>query len=359
MEEEKNKTVAVEKEQQHRKCGCEKYGKHLPKIIGVVFLVVMLGGYGYYKLIWSKHNLTVTQAKTKIEDFINNNLMQGGAKANITSVTKENGMFKVMVEIGEGAQKQEITSYLSADGGKFFPNVMDIAETEKQIADQKGAETKSVAEIPKTDKPTVELFVMSYCPYGTQIEKGILPVLETLGAKIDYKLKFVDYAMHDKKELDENLKQYCIQKNETKKLNVYLKCFLKDSEQAKNCLNTAGVNMTILTSCITATDKQFKVTESFNDKASWNNGTYPPFNVDKEANTQYSVKGSPTLIINGVEASASGRDSANLLKTICSGFKTEPKECSTELSSVVPSAGFGEGSAAATKGASAEASCEN
>jgi len=49
---------------------------------------------------------------------------------------------------------------------------------------------------------------MSYCPYGTQIEKGILPVINALGNKIKFSLKFVDYAMHGKKEIDENSRQY-------------------------------------------------------------------------------------------------------------------------------------------------------
>jgi len=290
-----------------------------------------------------------------VENFINNNLLRDGTKANIASVSKENGMFKVLVEIGEGAQKQEITSYLSTDGTKFFPSVMNIAETEQKMADQKEAEAKPAAEIPKTDKPVVELFVMSYCPYGTQIVKGILPVLDTLRTKIDYKMKFVDYAMHDKKEIDENLKQYCIQKNEPKKLSAYLKCFLKDDKQAEACLKTAGVSSTLLGNCISATDKQFKITEKYGDKSTWSNGSFPPFDVDKEANDKYGVQGSPTLVVNGVEAASSGRDAKNLLKTICSGFKAEPKECATELSAAAPAPGFGDGTAAS--GSAGGAAC--
>ncbi len=147
-----------------KKCDCEKIKKFRPQIIAVLLLIIVAGGFGYYKLVWKKHNLTQAEAKTKVTDFINNNLMQEGMKAEISSVTKENGMFKVAVKIGEGAQQQEIISYLSVDGTKFFPNVMDIAETEQKIAEQKKAQAEAVpaAEIPKTNKPTVELFVMSY-----------------------------------------------------------------------------------------------------------------------------------------------------------------------------------------------------
>jgi len=37
----------------------------------------------------------------------------------------------------------------------------------------------------------------------------------------------------------------------------------------------------------------------------------------------------------------SGRDSASLLKTICSGFSNQPEECSESLPSVSPTPGFG------------------
>lgn len=341
-----------------KKCNCEKIKKFWPQIIAVLFLIIVAGGFGYYKLIWKKHNLTQTEAKAKVEDFINNNLMQEGMKAEIGSVTKENGMFKVAVKIGEGKQQQEIISYLSLDGTKFFPNVMDIAETEQKVAEQKKAQAEAVpaAEIPKTDKPTVELFVMSYCPYGTQIEKGILPVIDALGAKISYSLKFVNYAMHEKKEIDENLKQYCIQKNEPAKLSPYLKCFLKDSAKSDACSISTGINAAKLAGCIAETDAQFKITEQYNDKDSWSNGAFPPFNVNKEDNEKYGVKGSPTLVINGVETSAAGRDAASLLKTICFGFNKEPKECLAKLSATVPSAGFGEGAAVA---GNTDAACGN
>lgn len=371
MDEEKKDAAASaepaeKKEEQHSEKKHKRRAKNqTAKMVFVAILALLVVGYGYYELVWMKHNLTVAQAKTKAGDFINNTLMKGsGQNAEITSVTKENGMFKVMVSIGSGAQAQEITSYLSADGTKFFPSVMDIAETEKQMADQSNpSQQKPAAEIPKTDKPTIDLFVMSYCPYGTQIEKGILPVLKTLGTKVDFKLRFVSYSMHndlatnDRKELDENLRQYCIQKNQPAKLDDYLTCFLKTQEpgQENTCMTQAGVNATTVASCMKQADTQFNVTKDFQDKSTYQ-GSFPLFEVDKADNEKYGVQGSPTLIINGVEAASAGRDSASLLKTICSAFNTQPKECSTELSSASPAPGFGDGTASGSTGS---ASCGN
>ena len=181
---------------------------------------------------------------------------------------------------------------------------------------------------------------MSYCPYGTQMEKGILPAVTALGKKVNFEIKFNDYAMHGEKELKENLVQYCIQKEQASKFNEYLTCFLKSSDSAA-CLASAKINTSKNDSCVAKTDKEFNVTDDFKNNTNYK-GPYPGFDISKDDNAKYNVGGSPTLIINGTEVSAA-RDSASLLKTICSAFKEAPEECNTVLSSASPAAGFGEG----------------
>jgi len=192
--------------------------------------------------------------------------------------------------------------------------------------------------MPKKEKPEVELFVMSHCPFGTQIEKGMLPVARLLGDKIDFNVKFCSYAMHGKKEIDEQTLQYCIQKEHNDKYLDYLACFLKEGNTG-DCLKEAELDGKLDT-CIAETDAEFKITEKFNDKSTWSGGRFPLFDVDKELNEKYGVRGSPNLVINGVTAKT-GRDPASLLSAICTGFKDKPAECNEKLSSASPSAGFG------------------
>jgi len=203
--------------------------------------------------------------------------------------------------------------------------------------------------MPKKEKPEVELFVMSHCPFGTQIEKGILPVLNLLGDKIDSKIRFCSYAMHGKKELDEQTLQYCIQKEYNDKYLDYLACFLKEGK-TDDCLKEVELDGK-LDKCIAETDAEFKITEKFNDKSTWSGGRFPLFDIDKELNEKYGVRGSPNLVINGITAQ-SGRDSASLLDAVCTGFKVKPAECNEKLSSDNPSPGFGfeEGSSTSTGG---------
>lgn len=286
--------------------------------------------------------LTLEEAKAKAVDFINNNLMQPGSTVSIKEASEENGMYKLEINMSNG---QEVTSYITKDGKKFFPQVMDIKEAEEKNAD-KPTEPQAAANVPKAEKAKVELFVMSHCPYGTQIEKGILPAVKALGDKVDFELKFCDYAMHGKKELDEQLNQHCIQKNEPDKLYSYLDCFL-EADDGAGCLTKTKISSSKLNACVKATDREYKVTELFNDKSTWTNGRFPQFNVDKADAAKYDVKGSPGLVINGSKIS-SGRDAASLLKVICNGYENPPAECSTELSSAAPSPGFGGGTGSDT-----------
>jgi len=237
-----------------------------------------------------------------------------------------------LYEISISYQGRTIPLYVTKDGKYLVQGIapLEVGEFEQEPAPQ---------EVPKSDKPIVELFVMSHCPFGTQMEKGILPVVELLGDKIDFEVKFVYYAMHGEVEVTEELNQYCIQKEQGDKFLDYLTCFLEDGD-GDRCLTAVGIDREALTSCTAATDAAFDITKNLEDEASWLSGRFPLFNIYKEDNEKYDVGGSPTLIINGVQASAA-RNSASLLSVICSAFNEAPKECETELSSATPSSGFG------------------
>jgi hypothetical protein len=289
------------------------------------------------------------QAKAQITDYINNDLLAGAPyKATVNSISEANGLYKLSINVNN----QTLDVYMTRDASMFFPQAIDMTKkTAAASSTADNTQAPTVQEVTKkTAKPTVELFVMSQCPYGTEIEKGILPVVKNLGKKIDFTVKFCDYSMHGQNEINEEMSQYCIQKNEPQNYQAYLSCYLASQGQpadAAACVKSTKVNAAKLATCVAATDKTYKITAGYNDKTTWVNGTYPQFNIFKADNTKYSVQGSPTLVING-ENISSARDSASLLKTICSAFTTAPAECEAQLSSATPSAGFGNSGAAAS-----------
>lgn len=218
-------------------------------------------------------------------------------------------------------------------------NVAKANTDNKPVAIKNNDAVAPTPVVTKSDRPKVELFVMSYCPYGLQMEKAYLPAWELLKGKADIDVKFVSYAMHGKKEIDENTRQYCIGKESPDKLISYLKCFVGEDNSGK-CLTAVGLSDSKLASCVSSADKQFKITANFNDQTTWLSGRYPIYSVNADLNERYGVQGSPTLVINGAEASA-GRTPEAIKQAICAAFNNPPAECGKTLSNSAYSAGFG------------------
>lgn len=306
--------------------------------VGVATLIVLVAIIA--SLSWSNkkpyEEVSIREASLLAENFINNYLMPSGSRATIISTSEEYDLYKMTINIGS---ESPVESYVSKDGRLFFPQAIDMNTVSNDPLSAGNENNMPItADIPKNDKPVVELFVMTHCPYGTQMTKGILPVLETLGDKIDFELKFNDYAMRDRLEIDENLTQYCVQKEEPENLNNYLSCFLEAGE-TDACLAASVNNRGNIEACVSSTDEEFSITENYNNRVGWK-GNFPGFNINKEDNEKYGVSGSPTLIINGATVN-SNRDSASLLSTICSAFNVAPEECAEQLNNQSPTPGFG------------------
>ncbi len=274
-----------------------------------------------------------------------------GANAKLINASDSGSLYKIILSIeGKDGKSQEVPVYVTKDGKTLVPQPVPLTTTAAKKTSQ--SSTPTPTNIPKTDKPKVDLFVMAYCPYGTQMEKGILPVVKLLGDKIDFNIKFVYYSMHTSEgEVPEELRQYCIETEQNSKYLNYLKCFLEAGD-TKGCLSKTNIDESNLSSCVATTDKKFNVMANLNDKSSWLNGRFPRFDIYKAENEKYKVAGSPTLIVNGVQAS-SGRDSSSLMKTICSAFKVAPSECNTKFTAGTPSPGFGFGTATTQNNAAA------
>ncbi len=334
MEEKKEEKKEIMAHKEHHAKKSDVLEIKVPKLTNNPWIIVsvILAIAVVYFLFFNSNGIGEKQAGENLISFINS---QGQGTASVVSTEKSDGMYKVTVSYNG----QNIPVYVTLDGKSFTTSLIPLAQDNSGTGSGNDPTAPSTQDVPKSDKPKVELFVMSYCPFGTQIEKGILPVASLLKDKIDFQIKFVYYAMHDKKEIDENTIQYCIQKEQKDKFLTYMKCFLTAGDQA-GCLTSSGVDKNKVNACVSASDKQFNINANYNDKAKWLSGRYPLYDVDKADNTKYDVGGSPTLIINGVEVQ-SGRDSPSLLSAVCNSFNNKPKECETQLEAGTPSSGFG------------------
>lgn len=328
----------------------KKLNKNLIVAIAIVIAALLISGTIFYvnqKKEKIAGVLTAQQASQKATDFISKYLVEEGMKVSLEEVSEENGLYKIRFK----AEDQEYNSYVTKNGKLLFFNAIDMESIASQFQAQEKEKQEKEKEVLKSEKADVKLFVMSYCPFGLQMEKAFLPVYNLLKDKAEMGIYFVDYIMHEKKEIDENLRQYCIQKEEREKYPNYLECFVKEGDPEK-CLGQSGIDKGKMNSCIEKTDKEYKITELYNDKNSWLSGYYPRFNVHKDLNDKYGIQGSPTLVINDQVLNVE-RSPEKIKEAICQAFLTPPSECQQKLSENVPSPGFGEG-----EGRSQEGQCK-
>src|SRR3989338_5237653 len=259
------------------------------------------------------------EAGNTLASFINSN---GLGSAKYISSEKEGQLYKISIEV----DGQEAPIYVTLDGQYAIVFPIPITGNASTSNTDTTGTTNTPTEVPKSDKPKVELFIMSYCPYGTQMEKAILPVISTLKDKIDFKLRYTHFTLHGEKEDTENFRQLCIREQQGAKFLPYLQCIL-NSTDAYNpadqtaCMQKLGINKASVDSCVNTKAKDY-------------------FAADSKLSQGYGVQGSPTLVINGVEVQSS-RSPAAVLSTICSAFSTAPAECSTQLPTSQTSPGFG------------------
>lgn len=318
-------------------------------ILLVTAIIALLVGAIAGTVLLNPMQPTQGEVAAKLKTYLNNNaeVFFGPGISVDTRIKSSDGSFYVaeidIIEAGEVAAT--IETYITKDGVFLLsgaPLNMNEPLPGTETPEQPDAGTDTV-EVQKSAVPEVDLFVMSHCPFGTQVEKGIIPVAELLGDKINFNIRFVYYAMHGATEVNEQLNQYCIQKGQNELYLPYLKCFL-DAGDSETCLAQAGIDTAALAICTAAADTEFSVSANLADTTSYLSGNYPLFNIDKALNELYGVGGSPTLVVNGTTVSipnAGARSPANLLSIICEAFNESPEDCAATLSSEGPSSGFG------------------
>jgi len=357
---------SVPKEEQPSEQPSMKYAKIAVVSIAALIVGILIGqvalpglGIGLIALpseggegpVAGSETLDMAALQVKIESYLNENVLgPQGYEGKVIGINDYDADFyDVGVEImqnGQSMAKQNI--FLTKSGNALSGTVFFLDEPIPQPEPTPEPQpTPQPSELQKSERPVVELFIMSYCPYGLQAQKALLPAWDLLGEKADISIKFVDYIMHGWKEIEENNVQYCIQENEPEKYVEFAKCFAV-TDDSVGCREQVGIDEAQLTNCIAAADQQFGITAAFEDEASWLSGRYPVYSVHAGLNDQYGVGGSPSLIINGVSIPFSNRSPEGVKQAICNAFIDAPEECDEVLSSDQASPGIGGGTGAAT-----------
>jgi 2-hydroxychromene-2-carboxylate isomerase len=165
---------------------------------------------------------------------------------------------------------------------------------------------------PTGDKVSVEFYVMSQCPYGTEVEDAIAPVLESMGDSVDFKLDFilqetspgVFQSLHGDKEVKGDIIQLCAMKYYPEDYK-YVKMIVCQNKDAANvdtnwepCAKSLGMDVEKLRTCLNGDEGTTLLRESMNRA------------LAKEA------RGSPTMYVGG-EAYNGQRDALSFQRAIC------------------------------------------
>jgi len=268
-------------------------------------------------------------AAAKAISYINANLVQAGDSVSLVGVSDAGSFYLLNISYRD----QKITSYVSKDGKYLIPAAGYVLDMDKPLPETE-TESQQPTEVPKSDKPSVELFVMSFCPYGVQAEQAMAPVVDLFGSKADIKVRFIAgigdtidsvQSLHGPVEGKEDIRQLCIAKNyDTTAYWKYLaelndKCYpiYRNGDAAydacwKTAAENAGMDTAKIDSCITSEGVSL-------------------LKAEVTAADGYGASGSPTLIINGVMYN--GARTPEAFKTaICNAFNTAPSECGQTLS---------------------------
>lgn len=287
-------------------------------------------------------------------DYINNNQLSQ-TPATLVSASEESGIIKIKIKIGEN----EFDSYVTKDGRFLFPQTIEMKPEEKK-AEPEVKDDPANASLQKSDNAVLDAFVVSDCPYGLQMQRAIADavknapelasnvVVRYIGSISDGKA----YSMHDAglngEEAKENLRQICLREEQPTKYWDYVSCYMKKATgklengmpigDTTGCLATTGVEIAKLNSCVAESNRGLAYAK-----------------VDFDLSSKYNVSGSPTLILNGTEVSAS-RSSDGVKKALCSGFNSEPGYCGTQLNTASAAASFSTTYSSAS-GSANDASC--
>jgi hypothetical protein len=272
-----------------------------------------------------------SQIANKAVGFLNDNIISGTDKASLDTVNVTNGIVNVTVLY----QGRKIPIYTTEDGRYLILPGAGLIDMSVPIPKADDTQAQQTYNPEKNSKPTVQLFVMAFCPYGMQAENAMKPVFDLLGSKIDLQVRFIANvagttpdtvsSLHGAPEAQEDLRQVCIMKyyddktywNYVAEINANCSGSYRDNATYDTCwrnaAKNAGIDAAKIDTCAKGSEGVALV------------------KADADLSNSNGVSGSPTLIINGARFDGARTPDGYKLG-ICQAFTTAPSECSQTLS---------------------------
>ena len=150
--------------------------------------------------------------------------------------------------------------------------------------------------VSRIGKPTLELFVMSYCPYGVQAEEQLIPIVKKFGDKINFRMQFIAeekeasstqditpfVSLHGYLEVAENIRQLLIAEEYPDRYLDYILCRGKKLDKSwEDCAQKLGIDVAKIQALFDTPEAEQLFRE----------------NIERAA--ALGIKASPTILIDG------------------------------------------------------------
>jgi hypothetical protein len=194
-------------------------------------------------------------------------------------------------------------------------------EGESASATGKGGSSSPTALAGAPGAPTLELFVMSQCPYGVEVVNAAAEVKKQLGSGFALDIQYIGdgkagglRSMHGETEVKGDLVQVCAMKHAPDKALDLMVCQNKNMRQVatnwKECAGEVGIDADTLAACMDGDEGQTLLAASF------------------DLARKRGADGSPTIFLDG-KPYEGGRRPRDFVRAICGASKkgSEPAAC--------------------------------
>ena len=172
------------------------------------------------------------------------------------------------------------------------------------------------------EKASLDFYVMSQCPYGTQVMDAIAPVVKQLGGALDFEVNYIASdsgngefnSLHGANEVKGDIVQLCAVKYNPDKYMDMIVCQDKNAgaipDNWEKCATDNGLDAEKIKACYEGDEGKQLLSASI------------------KKSTEANAQGSPTIMLNG-KSYQGGRGTNDFLRAICDTFKADkPQACS-------------------------------
>lgn len=329
---------------EHKAEGSKTESKTDSKILGFELNTILLmavlviataviatwAGFGLAQNAIASQSIDSNALGLKVESYINANLLgTQGVSAKITSEKEViMGLYEMPFEIYQNGAVVSTGSVYSTKDKLFLVQAAFDLNTplSQDSTTDDSADTEKAA--VKSDKPIVDLYVMSFCPYGNKAEDTMKPVYELLKDDITFNLHFIVSvngttvdSLHGANEVAQDEREACV-------LKYY------GNQDWFDFATYVNTNCGSTGSCWEAGADALKLDKNIVSTCVASEGV-ALMKEHEAASNAANASGSPTMIINGTESTAvyNYGNSESYKTAICDAFNTAPEACSTVLSS--------------------------